>query len=588
MRLYIDPGTGSMLFTVALGLLSVLWFSIRKLYFKFKYLSPGVKAENNKKSIVLYCEDKRYWMTYESICDEFEKREKPVTYLTGSEDDPAFQKNYQFVEISHIGSGNKAYARLNLLKAGILLATTPGLDVYQWKRSKDIDYYVHILHALRGVTTYRMFGTEFYDAVLTSAEVDNNPIREMERKRNSKEKELVVVGSTLMDHHMKRLQEMGGKKAHEGVNILLAPSWGPNSIFNKYEDRLIESLFSTGYDITIRPHPQSFIAEKNLMERLQAKYPESEHIHWNQDADNFEVLSRTDLLISDYSSVMFDYAFIFDGPVMYADVQMDWSVYDQHWCDTPNYHLTILPQIGLKLEESDFPRMKEVIDSLIHERSYADARRTVRDECWKYQGEAAVRIVDYLIGKEKQLKAENHEKPTQGQDSIIQSVEEPDQTISTGEEKPDDSAKNRHLGPRIIILALIGLLLSSCLLICSLLLSRRTEHEYEIADLQTMRTAEAAAMIKWKDATLEEPEECWFAPKTAELIDTSNPRPEPYGMGTSKDGKGLKGFQDDTGISYYMYSENESYRGKVLVVKGSRNEYGDLQIDLKWIPVEES
>lgn len=34
MKLYIDPGTGSMLFSLAIGLLSVLWYSIRKLYLK--------------------------------------------------------------------------------------------------------------------------------------------------------------------------------------------------------------------------------------------------------------------------------------------------------------------------------------------------------------------------------------------------------------------------------------------------------------------------------------------------------------------------------------------------------------------------
>ena len=32
------------------------------------------------------------------------------------------------------------------MSASICLATTPGLGVYQWKRSKDVKYYVHICH----------------------------------------------------------------------------------------------------------------------------------------------------------------------------------------------------------------------------------------------------------------------------------------------------------------------------------------------------------------------------------------------------------------------------------------------------------
>ena len=38
MNLYIDPGTGSMMFSLALGIVSVLWFGAKKLYIKMKYL----------------------------------------------------------------------------------------------------------------------------------------------------------------------------------------------------------------------------------------------------------------------------------------------------------------------------------------------------------------------------------------------------------------------------------------------------------------------------------------------------------------------------------------------------------------------
>ena len=406
MRLYIDPGTGSMLFAVLLGVLGVLWFALKGAWLKLKFLLSGGKAKEKDTAgvpLAIFSEGKRYWHVFEPICKELDERGIETVYLTESPDDPALSTPFSHIKTEFIGLGNKAYAKLNLLNARICLATTPGLDVYQWKRSKHVEYYVHMLHALRGVTTYRMFGTEFYDAILTSAEVDNIPIREMEEKRGSKPKELVTVGSVLMDHLAARYAAEKDSGKHEGVNVLLAPSWGPNSIFNRFGDRVIEALLSTGCDITIRPHPQSFTAEKELMDRMQSKYPESEHLHWNRDADNFDVLNRTDLLISDYSSVIFDFAFIFDRPVIYADVRMDWSVYDQSWCDTPNYHLSALPRIGLELKEENFGNMKAVIDNLLQDASYAESRRAVRDECWQHQGEAAKRIADFLVRKNAEL-----------------------------------------------------------------------------------------------------------------------------------------------------------------------------------------
>jgi len=96
MRLYIDPGTGSMLFSLAIGLVSVIWFGARKIYLKLKYLTPGkTKTISAKKDIVIYSEDKRYWTTFKGILDEFERRKIRVSYLTGSEDDPNLAEPYE-------------------------------------------------------------------------------------------------------------------------------------------------------------------------------------------------------------------------------------------------------------------------------------------------------------------------------------------------------------------------------------------------------------------------------------------------------------------------------------------------------------
>ena len=69
---------------------------------------------------------------------EFDQRGVDVTYMTASSDDPALSCEYPHIHGEFIGEGNKAFAKLNFLKAKLLLSTTPGLDVYQWKRSKDV------------------------------------------------------------------------------------------------------------------------------------------------------------------------------------------------------------------------------------------------------------------------------------------------------------------------------------------------------------------------------------------------------------------------------------------------------------------
>lgn len=412
MILYIDPGTGSMLFSVALGILSILWYGLRKLYMKLKYINPSKgKIDKSKKGIVIYSEDKRYWTTFKGICEEFEKRKITVTYYAGSEDDPLLQNDYKYVDTACIGLGNKAYAKLNFLNCNVCLATTPGLDVYQWKKSKNVDFYIHITHCIVDGTAYRMFGTEFFDAVLFSSDIFEKYIRELETKRKSKPKELVSVGSPYMDYMMERYnklkqsQNVGAKVKSESaeITVLLSPSWGSKSILNRYGSTIIDTLIATGFNIVIRPHPQSFISEKEMIDALKNKYPETDRLHWNSDADNFEVLMNSDIMISDYSGVVYDFAFIFEKPVLYTEVLLDRETTDRAWLDTELWVYDALPKIGSELKEENFSKLKNIIEDMVASDQYKDSIKECRDIYWQNIGKSSELIVDYLVEKNNKI-----------------------------------------------------------------------------------------------------------------------------------------------------------------------------------------
>ena len=399
MFYYIDPGTGSMLFTILIGVLSAGVYAIRNVFIKLRFSLSGGKADvsqNDKIPFVIFSDDKRYCTVFEPICDEFEKREIPLTYMTASEDDPLLQKEYKYITTQFIGDGNKAFAKLNMLKADIVLSTTPGLDVYQWKRSRDVKYYVHIFHTVNDVLLYKMFGTDYYDALLLSGDYQIEQIRQLEKKRDITPKELVVVGQPFMDTLLSRKtspQETSGK-----TTVLLAPSWGESGILRKYGDSLIDELIATGYEIIIRPHPQSYKSEADLMDKLQKKYSD---IEWNRDTDNFDVLQRADILISDFSGVFFDFSLVFDKPIIYTDIDdFDKGPYDAYWYDGDLWTFTTIPKLGKQLEAG---KVKEIIDECMTNNEYAENRAKARAEAWANIGESAKLTVDYLIKKHEEL-----------------------------------------------------------------------------------------------------------------------------------------------------------------------------------------
>ena len=406
MLLYIDPGTGSMLFTVLLGLITTLYFFAQKLFMKLKFRFSAGKVDEtalSNKKYVIFSDNKNYWNVFKPICDEFEKRKIPVEYWAASEQDQGLKEEYQYVSAEFIGEGNKAFSRLNMMSADIVLATTPGLDVLQWKRSKSVKYYVHILHAAgTSAGGYRMFSLDYYDAVLLTGDFQIQEIRELEQKRNLPAKDIEVVGCTYMDTLKEQLDQTP-PHLHDGFTVLLAPSWGASSLLVKYGSRIIDSLVNTGYRVIIRPHPQSFRSDKAVMDELEKKYPNSELLRWDSNPSNFDALNTSDIMISDFSSVMFDYALVFNKPFIYAESAFDKAPYEAAWLDEELWKFRVLPSIGVPLQESQFDTMKEVIASAVSNQRLEAGREQARREAWANIGQSARLTVDYLIRKHDEI-----------------------------------------------------------------------------------------------------------------------------------------------------------------------------------------
>ncbi len=406
MLLYIDPGTGSMLFTIILGVISVLFFAFQKFLINIKTIvrGGGQKVETNYMPYVIFSDSKRYWNLFKPICDEFEKRKTRLVYWTTSPDDPGLEEKYEYVTLEYIGDINKAVTRLNFMNAGICISTTPGLDVYQWKRSRNTKWYVHVWHGAGDATGYRMFGLDFFDAVLLSGQYQVEQLKKLEEIRHTQKKDLLVTGITYMDALLDK-KNAASLPDNKKTTVLLAPSWGKSSILCKYGNSIIDSLIATGYRIIIRPHPQSMISDKAVVEPLIKQYPESEMLSWNFDNDNFEVLNQADIMISDFSSVIWDYTLVFDRPLIYADTEFDKSPYDACWLDEEMWVFQTLPSVGLPLRKEDLPRMKEIIDAAIASEDLQAGRKAAREMAWEHIGESAVHITDYVMEKYQQLES---------------------------------------------------------------------------------------------------------------------------------------------------------------------------------------
>ncbi len=401
--LYIDPGTGSMLFSILIGAAATLFFLGKAAWIKLKVLFTAKKggvsttADSNYKKYVIYNEGLQYWNTFKPVCDEFEKRGIELTYYTSAQNDPCFEMDYKFVKPEFIGEGNLAFVKLNMLSAGFVLMTTPGLQVYQLKRSKRVAHYSHVLHMPNDATTYRLFGLDYFDSVLLTGDYQKEDIQTLEKQRGIKAKELITVGCSYLDVYKENIAKIPEEENHP-FTVLVSPSWGDVGILKKFGERLLDPLAATGWRIIIRPHPQSKKSEAEMLARLEARYKENSNIVWDYERQNIYSLKKADIMISDFSGIIFDYTFLCDKPVLYINDGMDLRPYDAYDLgDKKLWQYSSLEKFGKKLDEKDFNNIKEVIQNMSDSKELADARKTAKAQAWMYEGQAGKRIVDFML-----------------------------------------------------------------------------------------------------------------------------------------------------------------------------------------------
>lgn len=402
MFLYIDPGTGSMLFSIMIGLAASLFFLGKAALLKLKIFFSGKKnsaeLDASYKPYVIYSEGNQYTNVFLPVVEEFEKRKMPLAYYTSAEDDEILRRKWEYVSPVFIGKGNAAFAKLNLLSAGVVLMTTPGLDVYQLKRSRRVKHYAHVLHAASDATMYRLFGIDFFDSVLLSGEYQKKDIRTLEKNRGIKEKTLHVVGSTYLDVLAKKIKTIPEEQNHP-FTVLVSPSWGKSALLSKYGERLLDPLAKTSWRIIVRPHPQSKKSESQMLETLQTRYANSRNIEWDFERDNIYAMKKADVMISDFSGIIFDFMFLCDKPVLYANAELDMKVYDAYWLSSHGkniWQFETLEKAGIKIADTNFENIASVIEKARDNENLQNARTKAKAEAWMFQGSAGKNIADFM------------------------------------------------------------------------------------------------------------------------------------------------------------------------------------------------
>ena len=328
----------------------------------------------DERSIVFYSESSVILYPYvEEIIMELQNREQKVCYLTSSKDDPILKNKNENVRVFYIGDSELEKMNFFLrLKAKMLIMTMPDLGSYHIKRSKEFPvHYIYTFHSMNSThMEFQKGAFDEFDSIFCVGPYQVQELRATEQLYNLKQKNLVECGYGLLDKLIKLRSSFSEKKnflKNNKKNILIAPSWGKHNLLESMGIELVKILLDAGYHVTVRPHPMTIRKWPKKIKAIKNEFDNEPNFEMETDVSSFESIYSAYGLISDWSGIAIEYAFVCEMPVFYIDVsqKINNSSYKKIQCNPLEFSIRNL--IGKIISPNDLSSLPKVIESTYEE-----------------------------------------------------------------------------------------------------------------------------------------------------------------------------------------------------------------------------
>ena len=365
-----------------------------------------------KKQLVFYAISGGQYKYYKNYIEYIlENSDISIHYLTNDPKDALFnQKNERL--IPYYAGQRKMISLLLKLDCDIMVTTVQDLQSYHMKRSivRDDIEYIYVFHGLG--STHLMARETAYDNFSTVFCVGPHQVKEIRRREelaSLPRKNLVKTGYGLYDQLVLSVKELlDGKQ--EGVEkkprILIAPSWQEDNILDTCIDKMLDALLGKGVQIYIRPHPQYTRMFPERLEELKERYGHrEEEIVFDLDFSSSDSIFLSELLITDWSGIAFEFAYCTLKPCVFINTPMKVM--------NPNYEQFGLPVLDIVLRDKvgvsiDLDNLDEIGDSVARMLEEKDAyKKQIQQVVEEYifypgrSGEAGGKYIIYKLSSEK-------------------------------------------------------------------------------------------------------------------------------------------------------------------------------------------
>ena len=280
------------------------------------------------RNIVIYSESGQDWHYFEALITVLNRDlRRQLTYITSDRNDPGLNHKNELFRSVLIPEGFFLTLHFNMQKADVVVLTMMDLDNLQLKRSINPVHYIYLFHSLG--STHMVDHAESYDAYDSLFCVGPHHVAEL-RKRESTAgldaRNLFHYGHPRLEDLLsasKRFRLTASTDVSDSSTppvVLIAPTWGEDSILNSCGDELTGLLLDAGYHVILRPHYQTLLKTPEVVDDLKTKYGARNNFEFQDRMAESDTLFRSDILICDWSAMAIEYALGLHKPVLFVDL----------------------------------------------------------------------------------------------------------------------------------------------------------------------------------------------------------------------------------------------------------------------------
>ena len=280
------------------------------------------KLSDDERSVVFYAENIASMNHFRLLIDHLTKiMNLKICYVTSVKDDPIFSTINKNIFPFYIGDGTARTKFFLTLKAKILIMDMPDLETFHIKRSKMHNvHYIYIFHSMFSVHSYLRKGAiDNFDSIFCVGEHHEKEIRETERLYGLKRKNLLQYGFGRLDKLLKEREDLKGNRTDKKL-VIIAPSYGEKNLLEICGEKLIEILLEENFKVLLRPHYRILNDSKKLINSIKEKFEKNKNFIFEESVIPSESFHNSKCLISDWSGISFEYAFVFEKPIIFIDV----------------------------------------------------------------------------------------------------------------------------------------------------------------------------------------------------------------------------------------------------------------------------